>query len=1433
MEESTKVDKEVIEKDKDKDTLVLDENNRVIDFDTILNENRDDAIVNNINNLLNCGSNYVSKEVIKERFAEKTGTMVTEEIAMDVLQEVFDEFVNLINTNDEFVMVSGKDGKIDRAGTEKKMRENSEYRINKNDDEEKIRRIFESKDTKDDSKYKSEEHIQAKRREVSRVFEREKPSEWYINLKKNIQVNEKTVGSKLLKEYNDSIEYLKYYTQEEIDLIEFDRQLENSKGTPEYSVILNRRNEFLKGKEELEQNFIDPETGRIRKEDFEATSHVLKMAVIRVISSANQIGIENLTYNHKINAVKDIICGLNIPEIRDEVANMLAQMIPDYDPSKDNVKENRIALEKFLGFDMLQVEGFEELLKASSNQILKNFDVIKAISEGKITDEQAQNWYKENAEELNIGKFVRENNETFEEKYFRSSKIEFSEKDKNDFQFLYQHTTVKTWISSKSVALNYRFMHLLNTKQKLEENGNLDKEFINKRLEEVNKELEDFVKNNPNLNYDKIVDESGNLRSVYKGAMERYEEYRIKSELTTKFREDQENVNSFEDYNKLSDHDKKVYLRNTIIAINYENQKKVSKKLKPTNDVISKFGKRRLEILNSTGIEFIKFDNKNNSEINFDVILDEYNKLSSHNFENYNELLDFCELNKSQYVVSKMKKLETLSDKEFGAVVINGRHVEDVISDIERIKTVNYRKLEVYDDLSNKIIGKIDAQKIDELQLPSELKDRITILDKQINSEDKELMEFQRLQNEIESTYGNDQKDAIKKRDELIRKNPDKRKQFLEFVKNPVESNMKLEVYNNAIVEKNALLTIGTINSLSEENLEYLIENPELKRKVMLTLIASLDGILEDYQPELISTIQKICPNSKLIDEETGKMISDFEKLSPMLGNELGIEDCDIFTVSRIMYTAKTIMLQNENSKKIDNVDEKDMNKALSIESLSKLSDMFSSTVDISELAQNRQERYFKNSKYKYTENDDKEFNDLYCKTLSGSWIEEKHTAEKYRYIMLLSQDEERKNNPLITEKGHIQFNKNLKDFEEKHPSLKREDFIENGILKDDVKKEFLQYVNMKYVGDLMSDYVIDEDKVESPEDYQNLSEKEKRVYIYKSVLGLLDNNKENPIISKLATRRLEIISTPEKNFMKDEENFEVDKEAVFNEFAKLYNLKEKKDIEVNCFDDFENLYKNSKLVHARSRLKRYDQYTHEDEFQKLISTNDIDRAKEIQKNKANNALRRSLGEIEDRILNSNIEKVSSEDNRNIKFEKSDNLTEKSQRTQNENYETLETEKTEYGNESSMGIKLEDIKIDNIPSKEISKDDEPQELVQDEETQNVEQPKLSFVDRIKSAISNFRKTIEENTDELALVETKGGFLDNIKNAMKNMFGKNENNMETEEAHKQEETQIPNTFDQRYKVDVDRSKAINNIATNKTSQESNRETENKDDVSYGE
>ena len=118
MEEDKK--KENIIKEK-KETLVVDEQKRVIDIETILSEKKDNTLVNAVNNLINCGSDYSKKSIIKDRFNEKAGNIVDETIALDILKEIFEETVREINMKDETLSV-GKDGRIDKKETEKKLR---------------------------------------------------------------------------------------------------------------------------------------------------------------------------------------------------------------------------------------------------------------------------------------------------------------------------------------------------------------------------------------------------------------------------------------------------------------------------------------------------------------------------------------------------------------------------------------------------------------------------------------------------------------------------------------------------------------------------------------------------------------------------------------------------------------------------------------------------------------------------------------------------------------------------------------------------------------------------------------------------------------------------------------------------------------------------------------------------------------------------------------------------------------------------------------------------------------------------------------------------------------------------------------------------------------------------------------------------------------
>lgn len=1259
MEEDNKKGKIIEEK---KETLVVDEQKRVIDIETILSEKKENTLVNAVNNLINCGSDYSKKGIIKEKFNARAGNIVDETIALDILKDIFEATVKEINMNDEAISVKA-DGKIDEKATEKKLRALG-IKTNTNSYEERLQEHLNGKREITDF-FKSEEHIQKKYQEVGDFLSKQR-----ANKKENeeidaTKVDENIVGKELFSILEESCNRLDTYNEKLMELISLQEKLDKSKGTSEFE---KANEEFTKLKKELEEK--NPEiineyigkNGEIKEEKRKEYLRELntynddkvKISAITAISYIKQNGIENLTSEQLLTARQRALAGLKIADdkTRELIAKELEQVIPGFEFSKDlNNKENRIAIEKALGYDKnLQVEGFEALLDilynrevrdSNSKQIAENIKSQKNLEN--IPEETLENFFKMNSQELTV-EYIENYKNTREQRYFKDSKLEFSDNDEQMMKDVYQNTTIGSWIDTKARMLNYRYSCLLNSKDELEKNEPRTR-LIDQRLRKINKEIEEFKTKFPNVEYSKFIDDSGNFTEHWKTAATSYTSYRIASKLSRDFTEDADKVKNINDYNNLSDDEKKVYLRNTIVALNFENSEVSNKKIKESNKILSKFAKRRLEILNTPDNKFINIKNNQNTTINFNAILEEYNRLSSYEFKDYTELLNYCELNTLEYVNSKLKVFEALDENAFNKIPRG--NPESQLKQIEAEKIASWNKEKTFANLLNASTGKIDDLKINDLQLSDDVKKRIMQLDAQINAEDKDLMEFQRLQNLISMTLGDDKKEAKREIEELIRKNPNKKAIFLECVKNPNETIKRLNAYSERIVEKNALLSVGAINSLSDEELQDLVGNPKLKRQILLTLVGSLGSRLAIKEEELVSAIQKICPNSKILDEN-GNLITSYEVLPQLLGQELDIKDCDLSTVGKIIESAKIIMLQNENSKKIDNVDEKDINIALDIEGLSKLSKIFKDFENPNELIQTREEKYFVGSQMKYTGDDVLAFEELYHKSISKSWIENKETAERLKYIFWIKDKEIRDKKLDISEDDKRIYDEKLELFEKEHPNLNREEFIKNGKILDKPRKELEKYTEMKFIGDLMSDYVMDEDRVTSADDYNRLLPQEKKKYMRKTLLGLLEENGENEIVSKLAIRRLELISTDEKSFIITDENnnLKVDKDVFFNEFDSLFSIS--KAGKVNSFEGLEKAYARVKEQYARTKLNYYAAST--DEFIKVSQGDDYTRAREIERHKEKNALERLLigskTRIEQRSRNPKEESSNSLDNR-------------------------------------------------------------------------------------------------------------------------------------------------------------------------------------------
>lgn len=1468
MEEEEKKNREkIIGKEKD-ETKIVDNQNRVIDIDMLLLEKTNNSAVQGINYLLGLNTKCVDKEFITKRFEEKAGNVLDEYVALEVLKVVLEEAIIEINEKDEYFYINTSTGKVDPEKSQQKIREYGVASNVSGSMQETVDKYFDKQTSEKDNKkenktYVTKEFIQRKNAEVDSFFFKNKQSAEVIKQVNETKVEREYIGDKLYEEYLKIGKQLKEYQEkylddyssiEEIELLEFDTKLRAVMNTPRFEEILNERNEFLRKHEEL-QEFINPDTGLIYDEAYDNyikereqdNDNLVKAGVIKHITFISMGGLENITEEQRKNAVMDIVAGLKFEETREEVSKFLEKLVPGFKYSEEiNNKENRIAVEAAITYDKdkeLGKEGFDRLIEASYKTVLSKTDRNEIIKDDvrKVTDAELAEYMAKNSQEINVAETIIEKTGTEEDRYFIGSEIEFTEDDNKAFQYIYKKSTIGTWLDSRDEALIKRFQCLQNSKEELE-NSNSNSKLVEKRLKEINEEISRFKRKYPSIDYDSMLDENGKLLNNGKKAIQSYTQLRAISKLTKEFIADEEKVNNYNDYNKLSDKDKKAYLLNTIAALNQKDIEHGAISNDKTKDILKKLGNRRLEILNNKKQTFVSIDD-GNIKLNTKEILKEYNKLSSHKFKSYEELVEYCELNKLQYVNDKMKLCEELGENGFEKLVRVKITDDEKLKRIEQSKLVNWNKREFYGNMDNMILGNADEKTINELNLSDKLKNNIKILNENIKNEDIVLMEFQRLQAEIDTAHGVKQKQYIKQRDQLIRNNPDRYNDFLDSMNNQADYDSRLYEYNNAIIAKNVLLTVGTINGLSDEDVKTLVENPEERNKVLLTLIASFEGALEDDLEVVLQAIQKICPNMKHLKKRE-KTDVDLEEMLPLIGEELGIEDCDEIKMMKLVYKSKSIMLENENLKRLNNKDIQNMNQALDvIEAYDK--------VDVNSLAQNREQRYFNNSKMDYSEKDMENFENLYYKTISKSWIESKEDAEKYKYIYWLRLEKQFKETPNVNSRAIQKIDSRINEMEMANPKLRRDDFIKNGELNPKYKQEIAEYENMKFVGDLLSDYVLDESLVESPEDFEKLSKNEKIKYLLNSYLGLAEKSDESGTINKIAKRRLEIISTPEKNFVTQDENKNiiVNEKTFCEEYSKLTNR------EFKDFERFDNLYHNYKKAHIRTRLDMYSKNTKE-EFVKLQPGTDKERALQVEKIKSRNYLLRSLNAIGKSKSKKQRQKLNETEGKSV-----DNSAEQNSKKEQTNTYTNPQKYQVEGNyietseikDSYIGVNSYSSKKQDLLKEEKAVQQEAIENVQENSSDIPKESRQTLLDKFKKTISNLGKSSDEKSEkdkddienkefsnELLPVKQKKGLFSIIADKFKNLFTKDENKVEQDSVVVNSDTQI-SSFDAQLRAgteNVDIAAAIRKTQENSknmkegTIKKDFQEQSDSDDVVFG-
>lgn len=1408
----------------EKETMIVDEQKRIIDIETILSEKKDNPIVNNVNNLMRCGSEYARMDILKETFERKAGTVVNEENALEVLREVFDELVNAVNNHDEFVAVDPKTGTKDIIRSEEKARENFDHaptsrsRIDEILDKtiEKVQAEKDKPKHVEVNTYINENNLRKKTDAIDKAMKKlyEDNSEEFKEENEkvnNTNVTSEGVGKKLFEIYNQAKEEIAKYDEKEMKLFEFQRQLDSVKGTPKFDDINDEFNDFKKKNPELVSKYIG-ENGEIKQEFREESfknldaynENLVKAGVIKQLQYLN--GKSNLKPQQVKNIVSNLLIGLRFDETREEVAKQLEELIPGYKYSEDiNNPKNREAIENILEIDTkLFDEGYQILLDISFKRMLESANRTKILEDNeKITDEELENFMNEVSQDIDVEEEVLNYKESLEERYFRNSKIKFSTSGKDDkkiesdadkFRYLYKKTSVLSWLDNKKAALIRRYVCLQYTRQELEK-SDLPHKIIEEKLKQVNKEIEKFEKNNPKFDFKTYVDPSGNLRDAKARTAIIFSEFRGISKLTREFIKDEETINSLDDYSKLSDSEKELYLKNTILALN---QKDLPGRVKSQDikSILEKFGQRRLEIISNEAQPLLT--DENGIQVNEEVLLKAYNQVSPIKFKTYKELVEYCGITRLEYTNEKLKLCEELDESSFQSIRTGSLDEDILIKKIEEYKITNWNKAKFFSNITETIRGESNAEDVDKLELDSNLKARITELDGKIGQEDVIMMEFLRLQGQIERSSGTEKKNILIERDSFIKQHPESAKNFLAYLNadNKDKIDINFELHNNSIVEKNTLLAIGTINALSDESLKDLVNNEDLRRQYLLTLVAALDGMVEDRHNELFHAIEKICPNTNFRTED-GKFNVDVEQISQLLGNELGIEECDTGKLMSLMYASKAVIVKNENVRRMKNANEidfEDINIALNDKAVSQIFE-YSQETDLSKnVRRDKEEIYFKNSKMTYTPEDAENFEQMYFEALSVSWIEKKEEVDKLYYTSLLLRKECLENNNSEGRKPDI-LEKKITEFEKSHPNINKEDFLENGNLKQKYRKDYQRYAEMKYTGDLISDYVLDENKVENPKDYEKMSDSEKKEYLQKTLFGVMEEN--NDIVYKLAKRRLEVIAKPNRKLVRQTGNdIEIDDNAFYKELDKYFNLSARN---INDLEEFKNIFSGRKNAFINTRLKEYSELS-EDKFTELGEKNHMSRAIKIEHMRERNKLKRSLETIiltKDPKSRGNIKKI---------------LEVTSEKTIIFGQEITQNNRDSGPRNESIprGIEISEIKVADNYEKDI---EHTTETIEESANNNSNNEKTSLLDKVKGLISTITKSQSENSEvvdkdgvsneegNLLPVETNKSLLSNIANRIKSLFYKEEKAPNPKEAlPKENQLEAQDDFNKRIQCD---------------------------------
>lgn len=1296
--------------------VVTSENGKkqVVDFIDYIESSNEVAAIK-IRNL----RQYITDEELITIYQDKAGTITSEEEIANYLETIFFSAATYISELPNGIVIDLETGLIDEDKSFKQAVDNGIYSQDSIiPDIDIIEDIVKSLD--------SENEDDEKISEVIKFFSEH--TELYDGLLEDHSdfLNKKVEDMNLPDEL---IEVVSEFKEKAINspykkdkhLYEISRllvRLDDAKGKPEYNDILKEIQIFCKEHPEYEGRIkrkelpifnadgtINENERRILDESKEAYKLTIMLKHFDKINGLSKEEFSKLDDKEKRHIILCAFAGMDYKKnldrkgqaIAKEAINIIGKVYPNINFEKDkkalvNVLKQDLNLD--INFNEISFEKICEIISSRLGEIAEN-DMIKNTNT-KMKDDLDFSKIDFDLDSRKYHKEIMKN-------YFMGSKIEFNDKDMAEYKETYQTSTIHSWIEHKEDAIKLRYKALqevLKSYKNAQQNDYIKGKIV--ELERtISKYEEEYKNSNINLD-DNEIDLKG------------YKENFLTAKLTGYMTRDALEWQNGKGFYDLDDYHKKGYMRNILFCIDEMENNDGIGYMSP----ISKLALRRLELMNTEDKKFITFDEHGGYEINKELFLEEYRKMSPYKYSSFEELKYSATLRKNGYLLEKLEEYTNLSEEDFLAF-------EETDEPSTRLAKIEQRRMESNERKIHKIIqeGKIKKDK--------------EIIENSLYEKDLHLFEICKLHRELKNLKNLENMQMysinLSRIQEFYKKHPEYEGAKIPILNddgtlNEDEIN-KMDQYSEAYQR---ILIVEKIDSFKDKKSTEIKDMPKDERQqALICAFAGLkfrdskDEEIQKLFTDCLKTIKRVYPDLDLNDN---KALAEF--LKKEMGFNIKIDSLSLDELIEI----NSLQLKEVTEDYIIKCNESHMDKDFDFSSI-KLDPnnrkIYSSVL----------KNYLINSNIKFNEKDEAEYNQIYQNSTISSWIETKEDAIKLRYFALKTIEKEYSNvkNNSYFPKRLTTIKKQILEFEKKYGKfdLKDKDSIESF---EKYRREFQKAGITKHLTRDAYDWTEDIN-------YADLDKNKKKIYI-RDIVEALDENNE-PTIRKLGLRRLELMNSKGKEFIRFDKSgkYYINKELLVKEFNSISD---------KYISSYADLISTSTIRKNDYLLNKLYEYTNLDEkdFVRLDDKKDYKKSIDQIENARN---KKNQKRIHERIK---VQREKAKKTKKIAGMPSRLKGKKpnKKRVAVKDSELEESSMLEFVDIDVTDSKTADKKGDALPEKENKKGNEDQVEVDTYSEVSVGELRI---DDIK--VAEMDESIKENTDDDEKIEKKG-FMDKVKDA---------------------------------------------------------------------